>query len=177
MDSGRESYSVGRLKTNVDRGIRKLYDDSSVKGKKKGGGGESQKGTHSGLGRVKRRLSVAKDQISHSSKHSRHPGHLKPHPFASPKRLSVESVLGLWCRHGMRVRCPGLPFCFLAFERSEPPALVLCPGAHVSILLPACCFSSHLAIVGLLALHLRFPKAAHHFCSGVKTPRCLPNRR
>lgn len=44
MDSGRESYSVGRLKTNVDRGIRKLYDDSSVKGKKKGGGGGITKG-------------------------------------------------------------------------------------------------------------------------------------
>lgn len=135
MDSGRENYSVGRLKTNVDRGIRKLSDDSSVKGKKKKWG--SQKGAHSGLGRVKRRLSVAKDQMSHSSKHSRHPGHLKPHPFDSPQRLSVESGLSLWCRHGMIVRCPGLPFCFLAFERSKPPALVLCPGAHVSILLPA----------------------------------------
>lgn len=153
----------------MDRGIRKLCDASSVKGKRWG----SQKGAHSGLGRVKRRIS-AKDQMSQSSKHSRHPGHLKPHPFDSPQRLSVESALGLWCRHRMTVRCPGLPFCSLVFERSEPPALSAVSWC-THVYPPACCFSSHLAIAGLLALHLRFPKAAATFVVESKPHPTVPS--
>lgn len=102
--------------------------------------------------------------MPHSSKHSRHPGHVKSYPFASPQRLDVESALGLWweARNGSQVSCvAGL--LLGAWEK-----WATCSGG-VSWCTPvshsACCFSSHRTIAGL------------PFCSGIKTPQCLPNRR
>lgn len=127
---------------------------------------QSQKGAHSGRWRVKGgALPVPKGQMPHSSKHSRHPGHVKSYPFASPQRLGVESALGLWWQtwNESQVSCVASQ-CLR--EVSSGVVSWCSPVYH-----PACCFSSHRTIAGLPALHLGY------ICAGIKTPQCLPNRR
>lgn len=136
----------------------------------------SQRGLTLACEGLKGALTVPKEQKSHSSKHSRQPDHSKPCPFASPQRLVWKVHLVSGGRHGMTGRCPVLPFLLLSVREKWatcPNVVFWCTHVYH----PACCISSHHTIAGLFALHLRYPKGACHFCSGIKTPQCLPNLR
>lgn len=108
--------------------------------------------------------------MPHSSKHSRHPGHVKSYPFASPQRLDVESALGLWCWSlvaGEEWKSGVLCCRFASWCLREVSHLLWCCVLVHSCLSPCL----------LLLFTPHHSWSACHFCSGIKTPQCLPNRR
>lgn len=78
--------------------------------------------------------------------------------------------VGWWKQNGRQVSC--VPTLLLSIrEKGATCSRVVSWCSPVCQ--PAICFSSNCTRAGLRALHLPCPKAACHFCGGIKTPQCL----